>query len=117
MNLTKATQNMQRKHSQELHYESNAIDSQVPCPNNKRLLDGRLLTERPPHSSSQDSNRENQENPTRGHAATPSKSINAIMTLLKRGQLANIGVQAYEAPQPHHTPRSQIHKQVIVQAH
>ena len=85
MNLAKAIQKMQRKHNQDLHHESQCHSSQVPCPNNRRSLHGRPLTERPPHSSPQDPDRENQENPTPGHAATPSTGINGIVTLLKRG--------------------------------
>ena len=51
------------------------------------------------------------------YAAALSTSVNVIMTLLKRGLLANMGAQATEAPQTHQTHRSQIYKQVIVLAH
>ena len=109
MNLTKATQKC-RTNNQELDHESQCLRFSGSLPNNQRPPHGRPPTERPPPSSPHDPNRGKQENPTLGHAAAPFISINVIMTLLKRGQLANTGAQAYEAPQPHHTSRSQIYK-------
>ena len=80
MNLTKPLKKC-RANNQELHHESQCLRLPGSLPNNWRPLHGRPPTERPPPSSPQDPNRENQENPTPGHAATRSTSINVIMTL------------------------------------
>ena len=72
------SKNAEKTQSRTCIMNPSAMDSQIPCPKNRRSLHIRPL-------SPQDPNSESQENPTPGHAATPSTSINAIMTLLKRG--------------------------------